>query len=96
MYVLIRVQLIATQWRVARQAPLSMGFPRQGYCSGLPFPASGDLPDPGIEPKFLASPVLADGFFFFFKPLCHLRSPSVIYIFNFEREPVKSFLGVEK
>ena len=41
------------------QAPLSMGFPRQEYCSGLPFP-SGDLSDPGIEPT---SPALAGGFF---------------------------------
>ena len=37
-------------WTVARQAPLSMGFPRQEYWSGLPFPSPGDLPDPGIEP----------------------------------------------
>ena len=36
------------------QAPLSMGFSRQEYCSGLPFPSPGDLPDPGIEPKFPA------------------------------------------
>ena len=42
------------------QAPLSMGFSRQEYWSGLPFPSPGDLPDPGIEP---ASPVLAGGFF---------------------------------
>ena len=41
------------------QAPLSMGFPRQGYWSGLPFPSLGDLPDPGIEPTFLP---LAGGF----------------------------------
>ena len=41
----------ATPWAVAHQAPLSMGFPRQGYCSGLPFPTPGDLPDPGIEPE---------------------------------------------
>ena len=61
---LIRVQFIATPWTVAHQAPLSMGFPRQKYCSELPFPAAGDLPDPGIEPKFLASPALGDGFFF--------------------------------
>ena len=47
-------------WTVARQAPLSMGFPRQEYWSGLPFPSSGDLPEPGIEP---VSPALADGFF---------------------------------
>ena len=40
-----------------------MGFPRQEYWSGLPFPPSGDLPDPGIEPKSLISPALACGFF---------------------------------
>ena len=40
----------ATPWTVARQAPLSMGFPRQEYWSGLPFPIPGDLPDPAIEP----------------------------------------------
>ena len=44
------VQLFATPWTVALQAPLSMGFSRQEYWSGLPFPSSGDLPDPGIEP----------------------------------------------
>ena len=37
-------------WTVAYQAPLSMGFSRQEYWSGLPFPSPGDLPDPGIEP----------------------------------------------
>ena len=36
---------------VARQAPLSMGFSRQEYWSGLPFPSAGDIPDPGIEPR---------------------------------------------
>ena len=41
---------LATPWAVAQQAPLSMGFPRQGYWSGLPFPSPRDLPDPGIEP----------------------------------------------
>ena len=40
----------ATQRTVARQAPLSMGFSRQEYWSGLPFASPGDLPDPGIEP----------------------------------------------
>ena len=40
-----------TPWTVARQAPLSIGFSRQEYCSGLPFPSLGDLPDPGIEPR---------------------------------------------
>ena len=41
---------LATPWTVARQAPLSMGFSRQEYWSGLPLPSPGDLPDPGIEP----------------------------------------------
>jgi len=41
-------------WTVARQAPLSMGSPRQEYWSGLPFPSPGDLPDPGIEPTLPA------------------------------------------
>ena len=45
------VQLFATPWTVAYQAPLSMGFSRQEYWSGLPFPSPGDLPDPGIEPR---------------------------------------------
>ena len=47
-------------WTVAHQAPLSMGFSRQGYWSGLPCPPPGDLPDPGIES---ASPALAGRFF---------------------------------
>ena len=54
------VQLFATPWTVAHQAPLAMGFPRQGYWLGMPFLLSGDLPDPGIEPT---SPALAGGFF---------------------------------
>ena len=48
---LSRVRLFATPWTVAYQAPLSMGFSRQEYWSGLPFPSPGDLPDPGIEPR---------------------------------------------
>ena len=58
-----RVRLSVTPWTVARQAPLSMGFPRQEDWSGLPFPPPGHLPDPGIEPACLMSPVLAGGFF---------------------------------
>ena len=52
---LSRVQLFATPWTVAYQAPPSMGFSRQEYWSGLPFPSPGDLPNPGIE---LGSPTL--------------------------------------
>ena len=48
---LSRVQLFATPWTVAHQAPLSMGFSRQEYWSGLPFPSPGDLSDPGIKPR---------------------------------------------
>ena len=52
---LSRVQLVATPWNVAHQGPPSMGFSRQEYWSGFPFPIPGDLPDPGIKP---GSPVL--------------------------------------
>ena len=52
-----------TPWTVARQARLSMEFPRQESWSGLPFPTPGDLPDPGIEPESLVSPALAGRFF---------------------------------
>ena len=57
------VWFFETPWVVAHQVPLSMGFPRQKYWSGLPFPTLGDLPDPGIELTFPASPVLAGRFF---------------------------------
>ena len=52
-----------TPWAVPHQAPLSMGFSRQEYWSGLPFPSLGDLPNPEIEPESPASPALAGGFF---------------------------------
>ena len=48
---------------VACQAILSMGFPRQEYWRGVPFPSPGDLPNPGIEPMSPVSPALASGFF---------------------------------
>ena len=48
---LSHVWLFVTSWTVAHQAPPSMGFSRQEYWSGLPFPSPGDLPDPGIEPR---------------------------------------------
>ena len=58
-----RVQLFVTPWTIAHQAPLSVGFSRQEYLSGLPFPSPGDLPNPGMEPTSPASPALADGSF---------------------------------
>ena len=53
----------ATPWTVVHQALLSMGFPRQEYWSGLPFPSPGHLPDTAIKPAFLVSLVLAGRFF---------------------------------
>ena len=61
---------LATPWTVACQAPLSMGFPRQEYWSGLPFPTTlGGLPNPGVKP---VSPALAGNSL----PLSHLGNPS--------------------
>ena len=66
----------AASWTVARQAPLSMGFSRQEYWSGVPFPSPRSLPSPGIEPMSLASPVLqADSLL-----LSHRGSPITIII----------------
>ena len=58
MCVLNCIQLSEAPWTAAHQAPLSMGFPRQEYWSGLPYPSPGDLPKPGIEPE---SSALAGG-----------------------------------
>ena len=52
------VRLFATLWTIVCQAPLSVGFSRQEYWSGLPCPPPGDLPDLGIEPTTPASPAL--------------------------------------
>ena len=58
---LSQVQFFATS--VSRQAPQSMEFSRQDYCSGLPFPIPGNLPDPGIKPKSLGYLALAGRLF---------------------------------
>ena len=68
---LSHVWLFATLWTAAHQAPLSMGFSRQQYWSGLPYPPPGNLPNPGIEPESLVSLALAAGFF----TSTHLGSP---------------------
>ena len=52
------VRLFATPWAIAHQAPLSMGFSRQGYWGQLPCPPPGDLPDPGIKPTSLTFPIV--------------------------------------
>ena len=57
------LQLCPNLWNVAHQAPLSVGFPRQTYWSGLLFPPPGDLPDPEIKPVSLMSPALAGRIF---------------------------------
>ena len=73
-----RVRLFVTPWTAAHQAPLSLGFSRHEYCSGLPCPSPGDLPDPGIKPTSPVSPALAGGFFTTEPPgkllFCALRS----------------------
>ena len=66
----------ATPWTVASQAPLSMGFSRQEYWSGLPFLSLGDLPDPGI--KFM-SPALTSGFFTTEPPGTHIN---IVYTYK--------------
>ena len=64
---------LATPWTVACQAPLSMGFSRQEYWSGLKFPSPGDLPNPGIEPR--SSALQADSY-----QMSYKESP---YIYTF-------------
>ena len=71
----------ATLWTVAHQAPPSMGFSRQEYWSGLPFPSPGDLPDPGIKPAFPAlqadSLPLVKNEYFILQLMCNIAtSPS--------------------
>ena len=63
-----------TPWTVALQAPPSVGFPRQEHWSGLPFPSPGDLPDPGIKPRF---PALEDQFF---TTSAAWKAPCIIYM----------------
>ena len=54
------IPLFGTPWTVASQAPLSMGFPRQEYWSGFPFPSPGYLPDSGIKPRKLITKCLSN------------------------------------
>ena len=75
------VQLFATLWTIAYQAPLSMGFFRQESWSGLPFPPLGDLPHPGIKPM---SPALAGGFFITASP-----GKVIIILRNIKRKSIK-------
>ena len=77
--VLRHVQLFATPWTVACQAPLLMGLPRQERSRGLPLPPPWELLDSGIKPT---SPALGGGWVCFFPPLCHLGSPCLSITFQ--------------
>ena len=77
------VRFCATPWTAACQAPLSMGFSRQEYWSGLPCPSPGDLPDPGIKPMSLTSPAVASGF---------VRTSTTWHTLQFLQKPSKSEL----
>ena len=70
------VWLFATAWTIALQAPLSMGFSRQEYWSGLPCPPPEDLPDPGIEPTSLMPPALTGSATWKAFPKLNLQRPS--------------------
>ena len=90
-----RVQLFVTLWTVACQAPMSTGFSRQEYWSGLLFPSPGDLPDPGIKPVSLTSPAVAGGFFTTSTTWEAPIITNVYYIYN-EREMREIFLLRQK
>ena len=80
-WLLSHVRLFATPWTVACQDPLSVGFSKQEYWSGLSFPSPGDLSDLGMELAFLMSPALAGGVFTTrasFEVLCESVSCSVV------------------
>ena len=82
------VQLFATPWTVACQAPLFMGFSKQGYRSGLLFPTLGDLPDPEIKPASPVSPALAGRFFYHCVPpviLQQMRVPEDLNFWDFTK-----------
>ena len=78
--------LFVTPPTVARQTPLSMGFSRQEYWNGLPFPPPGDLPHLGIKPKSLVSSVLVGRFFITEppgKPIQGIKLPNLCYLDNY-------------
>ena len=75
---------LVTLWSVARQAPLSMGFSRQEYWSGLPLPSAGDLPDTGIKPT--SSALQAN-----FSLLSHRGSPKLIVLYQLYLSKTRTF-----
>ena len=89
--------VLETPRTVAHQAPLPMGFPRQGYWSGLPFHSPGHLPNPGIKHSSPASPASAGGFFTREppgKPVCTFRDPKALQSLKNLRNDVTSGRGV--
>ena len=84
---LSRIRLFATLWTVAHQSPPSMGFSRQEYWSGLPFPSPGDLPDPGIEPGSPTDALLSE------PPGKSLFSDVIIFISIIPSENSQCFLS---
>ena len=82
------VPLFTTLWTLAHQAPLSMGFSRQEYWSGLPFSPPGDIPNPGIKPMSPEASALADVFFTTEppgKPFLYLRILQIRLISSLEK-----------
>ena len=88
--VLNYVQLFVTPWTVAHWAPLAVGFSRQEYWNGLPFPTLGDRPDSGIEPLSPASPALSGRFFTSEAPIFPLLGG---YICASSCQPLSQFPG---
>ena len=80
------VRLLVTHWTVAHQAPLSLGFSRQEYQSGLPCPPLGDLPNTGIKPMSPVSPALQVDFLL----LSHQGSPIGKFIPTFQMKKLRS------
>ena len=80
------MRLVVTPWTVAHQAPLSMGFSRQEYWSGLPFHSPGNLPDPEIKPASLMSPALAGRFFTTVPPG---KLPTCVVIMNSHKSTLR-------
>ena len=103
---LSHVGLFVTPWTVARQVPPSMGFSRQEYWSGLPFPSPGDLPDPGVGSTSSVSPSLAGRFYTTEargKPITVHCAPSILFspftasvTKNFSHFPHKTYKATNK
>ena len=81
-HVFNQVRIFVTPWTVAHQAPLSMGFSRHEYWSGLPCPPAGDPPSPEMEPQSLSSPALAGGLFPTSTTCCLARKLQILELHN--------------